>query len=294
MQYAIVDGNKVEATKSGERGKCQGCGNEVVAKCGEIKINHWAHLSSQKCDFEREAETEWHREWKSYFENVEVRQEKDGEVCIADALNNKGVAIEFQHSPINAETIKKRERVHGKVIWVVDCRSRDIMHYNIPKEVDDSYLQAKRKYNQKIDNLVLDRFATVQRRLNNELDLIQSSYKVEVKKIVELLFKNEGLSINTDLDRFMSFDWTNFMYSIEHHLKNKIEQELINEKPKKSKTPIYRYRWNRASGCWEYSNANIFLQIDDHKLIYVKDNTMIGGGYCVPITKQDFINRYAV
>lgn len=295
MQYAIVNDRKVEATKSGERGKCQGCGNEVVAKCGEIKINHWAHLSSQQCDFEREAETEWHREWKSHFENVEVRQEKDGEVCIADALNSKGVAIEFQHSPINVETIKKRERVHDKVIWVVDCMNRDIKCFNVPKEVDDKYLQAKRKHNEKINFLVSDRLEKVQRKLKNEIYLMESSYKDELKKTIDFVFENEGLSFDDDWGRFfVRFNWTDFMFVIEYQLKNKIEQQLIDEKPKTSKTKIYRYRWNRASGCWEYSNANIFLQIDDDKLIYVKDNTMIGGGYCVPITKKEFLKRYAV
>ena len=42
MRYALVNGEKQGATK-GEKGLCLCCGRDVIAKCGEIRCNHWAH-----------------------------------------------------------------------------------------------------------------------------------------------------------------------------------------------------------------------------------------------------------
>jgi hypothetical protein len=300
MQYAIVDGNKVEATKSGERGKCQGCGNEVVAKCGEIKINHWAHLSSQQCDFEREPETEWHREWKSHFKNLEVRQEKDGEVCIADALNSKGVAIEFQHSPINAETIKKRERVHGKVIWVVDCRSKDVRYGKESILTDE-----QRKHN-----------ADIKKQMDN---LLNASFHKYITDFSEGLYDGVSEYINATTSAIISRDYlkryhkkkmgafymhTKTMLKIEiedlikgiyyNHLQKTNQQfiDLNNQKVKPQK--VLTYNWVRASAVWSFIKLNLFLQVDNNTLLYVKDNLNIDKGRCTKIDKKEFLRRYAV
>jgi hypothetical protein len=32
------------------QGKCPGCMADVIAKCGERKINHWAHKKALVCD----------------------------------------------------------------------------------------------------------------------------------------------------------------------------------------------------------------------------------------------------
>ena len=66
MKFALVDGNKTEATK-GAKGICPICGSELIAKCGEVKINHWAHKGIRNCDPWWENETEWHRSWKNNF-----------------------------------------------------------------------------------------------------------------------------------------------------------------------------------------------------------------------------------
>lgn len=42
MKFADINGVRAEATK-GAKGSCPGCGSEVIARCGEIRINYWAH-----------------------------------------------------------------------------------------------------------------------------------------------------------------------------------------------------------------------------------------------------------
>ena len=66
MKYAIVNNEKVEATK-GAKGVCPSCGSDLIAKCGELKVNHWSHKGNRNCDPWWENETEWHRSWKGYF-----------------------------------------------------------------------------------------------------------------------------------------------------------------------------------------------------------------------------------
>lgn len=123
MKFAIIDGDKVEASK-GAKGICQSCGAEMIAKCGEFRINHWAHKKIRQCDTWWETETEWHRAWKGYFpsEWQEVVQFDSftNEKHIADVRTDKGLVIEFQHSYLNAEERRKREGFYKNMVWVVD------------------------------------------------------------------------------------------------------------------------------------------------------------------------------
>jgi len=66
MRFALIDGKKTEATK-GAKGLCRYCGSDLIAKCGEVKVNHWAHKGKRNCDPWWENETEWHRSWKRKF-----------------------------------------------------------------------------------------------------------------------------------------------------------------------------------------------------------------------------------
>lgn len=123
MKFAIIDGNKIEATK-GAKGFCQSCGTEMIAKCGEFKINHWAHKKIQQCDTWWEKETEWHREWKGNFpiEWQEIIQFDNftNEKHIADVRTDKDLVIEFQHSHIDPIERRQREDFYKNMIWIVD------------------------------------------------------------------------------------------------------------------------------------------------------------------------------
>ena len=95
----------------------------MTAKCGEIKVWHWAHRGRRRCDPWWENETEWHRRWKGRFPDdwQEVRQKAaDGEWHIADVKTERGWVLEFQHSYIKPEERRSRDAFYGKLIWVVD------------------------------------------------------------------------------------------------------------------------------------------------------------------------------
>jgi hypothetical protein len=123
MKYAFIGDTKTEATK-GAKGLCPNCGSELIAKCGDYKINHWAHKGARNCDPWWENETEWHRAWKGNFstdwQEVILTDDKTGEKHIADVRTTHGLVIEFQHSHLDPVERSKREDFYKKMIWIVD------------------------------------------------------------------------------------------------------------------------------------------------------------------------------
>lgn len=127
MKFALVNGQRQEAQPN-LSGKCRICDDRMVAKCGEIRIWHWAHLGKRKCDRWWEPETEWHRGWKNRFpvDWQEVPQNaENGEKHIADVMTDHGWVLEFQHSHIPPEERRSRNAFHRKLVWVVDGTRRE-------------------------------------------------------------------------------------------------------------------------------------------------------------------------
>jgi len=133
MKFALVDGKKLEAIK-GATGVCPICGSELTAKCGEVKINHWAHKVNRNCDPWWENETYWHRSWKNKFPidwQEVIHFDESGEKHIADVKTNNEWVIEFQHSYINPDERRARNAFYRKLIWVIDGtrRKRDVEQF---------------------------------------------------------------------------------------------------------------------------------------------------------------------
>jgi competence protein CoiA len=127
MKFALVNGNEVEATK-GAKGLCRSCGSELVAKCGEDRVNHWAHKGRRTCDPWWENETDWHRSWKNNFpqewQEVIHTDEVSGEKHIADVKTDSDWVLEFQHSHIKPEERRSRNSFYPKLVWVIDGTRR--------------------------------------------------------------------------------------------------------------------------------------------------------------------------
>ena len=122
MRFAILNGERHEAYK-GLLGICPSCEKPVIAKCGELKIHHWAHKGKIECDGWWENETEWHREWKSHFPIAWQEKIHDGannEKHIADVKTDHDLVIEFQHSALKPEEHQSRNEFYKKIVWVVN------------------------------------------------------------------------------------------------------------------------------------------------------------------------------
>lgn len=119
MLYALCNEKKSKA-EPGLDGGCPWCGGEMIPKCGDVMIWHWAHKVNP-CDTKEE--TEWHLRWKSRLpqEWVETEVLKDGVRKIADVMTDYREVVEFQHSPISYGEIKEREKHYGFMRWVIDA-----------------------------------------------------------------------------------------------------------------------------------------------------------------------------
>jgi competence protein CoiA len=126
MKFALVNEQRREAQPD-LSGKCLTCGHPMVAKCGEVRIWHWAHRGSRLCDPWWENETEWHRAWKDQFPiswQEVVQRAEDGEKHVADVKTDHGCVIEFQNSYINPEERRSRETFYTQLVWVVNGSRR--------------------------------------------------------------------------------------------------------------------------------------------------------------------------
>lgn len=123
MRYAYIGNQRVEPQK-GLRGICACCGGELISKCGQFKIHHWAHKDLKSCDPWWENESEWHRQWKSYFPSEKQEfvliNETTKEKHIADVYSEKGVVLEFQSYSIDPEEVRARENFYQRLVWVVN------------------------------------------------------------------------------------------------------------------------------------------------------------------------------
>ena len=133
MRFALVDGQR-HLPKKGLKGFCPVCGSPVMARCGEVRGHHWAHVKGMDCadTWNTGKETDWHLGWKNKFpEEWQERILKDtttGEKHIADVLTDKNLVVEFQHSPIQPDERRARETFYTsegrRMVWVVDGRSK--------------------------------------------------------------------------------------------------------------------------------------------------------------------------
>ena len=126
MKFAILNGARVEPEKGCAGAICPICKQPVVARCGDIRLPHWAHKSVIDCDPWKENETQWHRDWKDLFGDMQEKVHENGGVRhLADVKTLDGTIVEFRHSAINDEGKRTRAHFFGKwMLWVVDCVNR--------------------------------------------------------------------------------------------------------------------------------------------------------------------------
>ena len=132
MRYGLINDEKIEATRTGQRAICPCCKTELLSRCGEFKVNHWAHVNLVECDPWHTSKTDWHIDWQDQFpkecQEVIYTDYKMGEKHIADVSYNDFI-FEFQHSGIKFEEIVKRtnfyQGIGKKVVWIFDYTEKE-------------------------------------------------------------------------------------------------------------------------------------------------------------------------
>jgi hypothetical protein len=121
LLFADSNGTKVQATP-GRSGVCPGCRSPVIAKCGTLKVWHWAHEAGGDCDPWSEPMGPWHLSWQGLVrpEAVEVPLGPHR----ADIVGNNDVVVELQHSSIDEMQVREREQFYGSMVWLFDATER--------------------------------------------------------------------------------------------------------------------------------------------------------------------------
>ena len=255
MQYALVDGKRKEPTK-GLKGTCESCHSEVIAKCGDIKLHHWAHKSIADCDTWWEPETEWHREWKNQFpeafREVVRRDERTNEVHRADIHTASGVTIEFQNSPISINERKSRDDFYEKLIWIVNAKEFEI---------------------------------TPTRNIPDPTSPLLDDYIFEVDKNGyghQLLFSRKYDPVKNPMGRSRTFGINdNQMREVAEHLDCSGKYVM--------------FTWKYARQVWLRTNAHIFLDFGYPDNIYwlrTRPQDTYPLKYLQVVKKRNFINKY--
>jgi competence CoiA-like predicted nuclease len=117
MQWALKNNEKITATPK-DKASCPLCNEEVIAKCGSIKIWHWSHISNKDCDTWYEPETEWHKSWKDNF--PKEQQEFVMGKHRADIRTKDRWIIELQNGNLSPAEIQERENYYKRMIWLLN------------------------------------------------------------------------------------------------------------------------------------------------------------------------------
>lgn len=159
------EGKRITIEEAAQGGAyfCPICGGALLvkAKKSEAIREHFAHKRGKDCDSWKHDLSEWHYTWQRSFpkECREVVVQNGEEKHRTDVLINNTV-IEFQHSPISAEEIAKRNSFYRecgyKVVWVFDAEGkikneyRDTLDPCLCRETDLFWKRPQSKFSKKI------------------------------------------------------------------------------------------------------------------------------------------------
>lgn len=276
MIWALKGNERITATPK-DKANCPLCNEEVIAKCGTIKIWHWAHKSNKDCDDWYEPETEWHRNWKNEF--LKEQQEVTIKKCVsdycyekkyghnhpdeynhgncvdcefvnhrADIKTKRGIIVELQNSPISADKICDREKFYNKMIWLLNGNN---IASNLKLRKKGNYFTFRWKNPPKswwiaIKDIYIDLGEYIDCSFNNARSLFE--------------------------DRLKNFDISSFI----DYIKNK-ESDYYKEK-------INDILYLLKEKAKEYNNCIFFI-----KKIYPK---IPCGGWGYLITREEFLRRF--
>ncbi|MFM2225772.1 MAG: hypothetical protein RJA07_1974 [Bacteroidota bacterium] len=279
MLYALLDNNKVEP-KPQQKAKCPCCGHDVISKCGELKMWHWAHTVDDNCDDWYEPETMWHRNWKKKFgkENSEVILEKDNLKHIADIFTKDYIVIELQNSPISTTTIRARETFYGeRMIWIIN--GDPFYDRFLVSSSDPTY-----------ETSLPSNLFFSEDLLPNPGWFLDFEDVVPDDRLLEILNVYWGFSYKPEINKYFKFgtDRVKFSKPFIRLIKRFNDSNLIDLKDEN----IKYFTWSNPWKSWTAAERPAFIDYDRNNLLFVKEGlgTRYGSGVIVPKTR--FLKKY--
>jgi competence CoiA-like predicted nuclease len=113
---------------------CPMCHEPVIARCGQIKVWHFAHKVDSSCEMSRYGMTEWHYDWQMQFpeHEREIIITHNGVTHRADVIHEHPFGkrvFEFQRKMMPLDEMIERENFwmnQGYIFfWVFDCTKKN-------------------------------------------------------------------------------------------------------------------------------------------------------------------------
>ena len=160
MKFGLVNGKRVIAKPHVKGVVCPKCHTELIAKCGEIRVHHWAHKNKLQCDDWIEEDNEWRSRWLDAFPEdwQEPVIERNGESHFADIQTPQNTIILLHQSHLTADIIQSRENFYQSPVWIINAgRYRNDVSRFL-KSFEKAWIRGARSSLEKTDFKVISEF----------------------------------------------------------------------------------------------------------------------------------------
>ena len=284
---------RIEA-KRGQVATCPCCEIDLIPKCGELKVHHWAHKRGHNCDPWWEPETEWHRDWKNKFptgwqETVRfdpVTNEKH----IADIfIPTNELTIEFQNSPITKEELESRESFYKKMIWVVNAKNFSILTFSIQsvfkdiESFEEKLIQDAIKSNVRVPYEIHEKILTCKIEIRNiDRALSQGQIDLRERNIKRLYYQQ---AIDALKRHYLPSD--NPKYKSILRIRDEVYKWAEKNKLLDESNQYYKYSWSWKRKVWGYARLPVFLDMGK-ELLWIHSDSVVK-----KVPKDIFISKYS-
>lgn len=258
MKWAIKDNIKVESSPD-RKAICPLCKEEVISKCGDINVWHWAHKNKKDCDSWWEPESEWHKDWKSNFP-IEQQEFIMGRHR-ADIRTKDRWIIELQNSTISSREIIEREEYYKRMIWLINGKTlcKGLRIRNKDNKITFRWKSPPKSWWVSKKDIYIDMSGIV-----DVLKTLLNDYCFDDKKHLSIGHKYESYEYYTEYGEHMVVD--------------------------KKYPTSYRYDTTDI----EIKKIKNKIKLLDNKIFLIKKiyNKIPCGGYGVLISKEEFLNKF--
>ena len=254
---------------------CPCCGTELLSKCGDIRVHHWAHRKGPSCDHWWEPETEWHRKWKNKFptewqETIKFDRET-GEKHIADIFNpDIDLVIEFQNSPIDVKEMKSREKFYKRMVWVVNAEKFDFATSSLDEWNEDVERLEKKFRRDAFKSHKRPAYELVEKNFDHELELRRINKELAYGKLTIEEAKFRKWKVETEMRKNMVDFYADGENEAAVSLKKYIEE--LDKYRKENETKeiddfFIQYTWSYRKKVWDEATLPVFFDLGNEVVL---------------------------
>lgn len=142
-RISVINGDGSKNTKA----FCPCCGKPMVAKAGEIRRPHWAHVKAERCDEWWEQESDWHIDWRKRFldadktsvkVDIEHVLDKNGEKHFSDVRIDDRLSLILRRARLDPKAVNERISFFGDLIWMVQGNVSE--YHKLERQIDNREL----------------------------------------------------------------------------------------------------------------------------------------------------------